>query len=232
MKKRFLLSVMLGLAITTPSYAGAPTTDVSMQIQSLLDQFSQIRTLYKQIASAESRKALLQNLGQDAFNKLGNSAINVAFGKSKMPTAKELGTLILPDKLKSSADDVRKSVDAFKEFMTMPEDADNVEIAENREEKKRFQYVMYATGYGRSLVARRRLDEKMKMIDKLREEGENAQSEAELASLANKLGILQLEQMETSHMLSAMVDQADNFVQQMPNYNKLITGRNDSPEEE
>lgn len=231
MKKRFLLTVLVGMTISTSSFAGAPTTDVSMQIQSLLDQFSQIRTLYKQIASAESRKALLQNMGKEAFGKLGGKLKDMVLGKAKKTTAKELGTLILPDKLKSSADDVRKSVDAFKEFMTMPENADNVQIAEKREENKRFQYVMYATGYGRSLVARKLLDEKMKAIEKLREDGENAQSENELASLSNALGVMQLEQMETAEMLSAMIDQASNYVQQMPNYNTLVSGNSGSFEE-
>lgn len=231
MKKRFLLTVLVGMTISTSSFASAPTTDVSMQIQSLLDQFSQIRTLYKQIASAESRKALLQNMGKEAFGKLGGKLKDMVLGKSKKTTAKELGTLILPDKLKSSADDVRKSVDAFKEFMTMPENADNVQIAEKREENKRFQYVMYATGYGRSLVARKLLDEKMKAIEKLREDGENAQSENELASLSNALGVMQLEQMETAEMLSAMIDQASNYVQQMPNYNTLVSGNSGSFEE-
>lgn len=218
MKKRFFLGLMAGVLITSDAFAsGSPTTDVSMNIQSLLDQLSQIRTTLEQAASASARDALKEFQGD--FPKTPKGYLSRVNPAAKTFKTAFKDAMLPEDMKKKGTDNVDQLQEAVQEKVDLPADATTAEITQKAVDNRRYEYMMYATGYGRTLVTRLMLDEHLKAVAKLMEEGENAQTEVELIQKLNDLQILEVAQLQIASLLDSIKSQPESFaaLQQLSN---------------
>lgn len=218
MKKRFLLTAFTGIFLSTHAFAGAPLSDVVLEIQSLVKQIIQIYQLARQVASSANRDGIMNHLGKDVFGGASTSF----FSNDDKPASKQMGGSVVPDDLSDSLDDGKKFKEAFKKYNTIPEGATVSEYSKIREKNTLYRYTMCSLGYSRSLVARRNLDKKLRSVDQLLDEGNNSQSEAELHKLMNKLAVRLYEQVEMSQLLRSSKDQYDNYVRALEQNNDAL----------
>lgn len=201
-KYTLLASVFAVLGFASPVQAQT-VKDAAMNIQSLLDKFSEMRSALKQAESSMNIETMSGNMTGN-FGNIGDAA-------NKKGASQELSGQVLPDGLAKQADDPEKANEWLRDEMHPKKGATTVEVQEVRKKADEFQYVLAATSYGKAVAARKKLDSAMKGIEKLRQDAEKATTESDLKDQRNKLNLLIYEQTELTQVLKATALQNENF---------------------
>lgn len=201
-KYTLLASVFAVLGFASPVQAQT-VKDAAMNIQSLLDKFSEMRSALKQAESSMNIETMTGNL-KGNFGNIGDVA-------NKKGSSQELAGQVLPDGLAKLTDEPEKANEWLRDEMHPKKGATTVEVQEVRKKADEFQYVLAATSYGKAVAARKKLDAAMKGIEKLRQDAEKATTESDLKDQRNKLNLLVYEQTELTQLLKATALQNENF---------------------
>lgn len=204
-KYTILASVFAVLGFASPVQAQT-VKDAAMNIQSLLDKFSEIRSALKNAESSLNIETMTGNLK----GNFGNITGAIADPKKKA-SAQEIAVQVLPDGLAKLTEDPEKANEWLRDNMYPKKGASIEEIQETRKKANDFQYVLAATAYGKAVASRKKLDVAMKGIEKLRQDAESATTESDLNDQINKLGLLKYEQTELTQVLKATSLQYENF---------------------
>ena len=201
-KYTLLASVFAVLGFASPVQAQT-VKDAAMNIQSLLDKFSEMRSALKQAESSMNIETMTGNL-KGNFGNIGDVA-------NKKGASQELAGQVLPDGLAKLTEEPEKANEWLRDEMHPKKGATTVEVQEVRKKADEFQYVLAATSYGKAVAARKKLDAAMKGIEKLRQDAEKATTESDLKDQRNKLNLLVYEQTELTQLLKATALQNENF---------------------
>ena len=204
-KYTILASVFAVLGFSSPVQAQT-VKDAAMNVQSLLDKLSEMRSKLKQAQSSLNIETMTGN----AIGQFGNITGAIADPKQKA-SAQELALQVLPDDVAKLTDEPEKASEWFRDKMHPKKGASIEEVQETRKKADEFQYVLAATSYGKAVAARKKLDTAMKGIEKLRQDAENAKTESDLNDQINKLGLLKFDQVELTQVLKATTLQSENF---------------------
>ena len=214
---KYALMVSVLVVLGTPLPARAQTMDITMKIQSILDQFSEIRSELKQVQSSANIKSMMNNLkgSGDWKNKLKEGGS--VFNKDPKEDAEKQSAMALPDDLADKADDHDATVNWVKDNMyskvenPTPEQRDEMIRKQNE-----FKFAAWLTAYGKALVIRRKLDKDIETIEKLRQDAQNMNSETDLQNEINKLALLKMEQTNYRQLLAASRSQVIATMGLMP----------------
>lgn len=201
-KYTLLASVFAVLGFAFPVQAQT-VKDAPMNVQSLLDKLSEMRSSLKQAESSLNIETMSGNMTGN-FGKIGDVA-------NKKGAAQELSGQVLPDGLNKLTDEPEKANEWLRDKMHPKKGATTEEVQKVRKEADEFQYVLAATSYGKAVAARKKLDTAMKGIEKLRQDAEKATTESDLKDQRNKLNLLIYEQTELTQLLKATALQNENF---------------------
>ena len=209
MLRKYTLIASVLTVLGLPLNAQAQTMDIAMKIQSILDQFSEIRSGMKQIQSGKNIESMLQNLkgSGDWKEKLKNSAGTIFDTNAEKGGVKQ-SLLLLPDGLADKAEKPEDATDWVKENMYMHKENPSFEESDALQKKRRdFKFTALVTGYGKAIALRKQLDKDLESIEKLRQDAESKNAETELQNEINKVTLLKLEQENYQQLLSVSKSQ-------------------------
>ena len=217
MLRKCILTASVFVALGLPFSAHAQTMDITMKIQSILDQFSEIRSGLKQVASGKNIEAMMDNLkGSGDWKKQLQSSGSI-FDKNAEKGGTKQSLLLLPDGLADNADDQAAAADWVKDNMYIhTETADISQTDEMNNKRKEFKYTTLLTAYGKSIVIRRQLDKDLETIEKLKEDAQSKTSETDLQNEINKVALMKLEQTNYRQLLATTRSQVDATLSLMP----------------
>ena len=222
MIRKYALIASVLVAFGMPIKAQAQTMDIVMKIQSILDQFSEIRSGLKQIQSSMNIETMLQNLagGGDwkamLKNAVGGLAGNIFNSESSDNGGAKQALLVLPDGLADKADDPEAAASWMEKNMSMQKENPTMEdIDELKQKQKEFRFSALMSGYGKAVSTRKQLDAAFESIEQLKQDAEGKDSETDLQNEINKLALLKLEQTNFEQLLLASEAQISGAVSLM-----------------
>ena len=227
MLRKYTLVASVLVVFGLPFNAKAQTTmDVSMKIQAVLDQFSEIRSGLKQIQSSMNIETMLQNLGGSGDWKamLKNAAGGIFDSNAEKGGAKQ-ALLVLPDGLAEKADDPKKAIDWMKNNMFIRPSEIGTEVARKKKETMdQLRYTAYMSAYGKAVATRKQLDKDMETIEKLKQDAQSKDAETDLQNEINKVALLKLEQANYQQLLASSRSQMTG-ASELISTNKLMAAR-------
>lgn len=213
MLRKYTLIASVLFVFGSPCQAHAQTMDIVMKIQSILDQFSEIRSGLKQIQSSANIKSMMQNMkGSGEWkSKLKNAAgSGGVFDKTAERGGTKQSLLLLPDGLSDKTENPDEATDWVKKNMYLQVENPSMKQTDEMAKKRReFKYTTLATAYGKSLVIRRQLEKDLETIEKLKQDAQSKNAETDLQNEINKLALLKLEQANYQQLLSVTHSQID-----------------------
>ena len=224
MLRKYIFIASVLAAFGMPHNACAQTTrDVTMKIQALLDQFSEIRSDLKQAQSSAEIEKMLQNLGGASSwkDKLKQSVGSIFDRKAKKGGAAQ-SFLVVPDGLSDVVDDPEEAEKWLEENMNTPDTSTPEEKAKMKQKRKEMKIAALLSGYGQIISIRKQLDKNLETIEKLKQDAEDKNSEMDLQNEINQLTLLKLEQINIQQLLDmtgSYISGADNF-EELPENNK------------
>lgn len=204
MLRKYTLIASVLTVLGVPLNAQAQTMDIAMKIQSILDQFSEIRSGMKQIQSGKNIESMLQNLkgSGDWKEKLKNSAGTIFDAKAEKGGVKQ-SLLLLPDGLADKVERPEDATDWVKKNMYMHKENPSFEEIDALQKKRQeFKFTAMTSGFGKAIALRKQFDQNLESIEKLRQDAESKDAETDLQNEVNKLALLKLEQTNFDQLLS------------------------------
>ncbi len=203
MFRKCILVTSVFVVLGIPFSAHAQTMDIAMKIQSILDQFSEIRSGLKQVQSGKNIESMMQNLKGSGDWKAQLKSSGSIFDKDAEKGGTKQSLLLLPDGLADKAEDQDAATDWVKENMFVhTENPDMQQTDELTRKRKVFKYTTLLTAYGKAIVIRRQLDKDIETIEKLRQDAQSKNAETDLQNEINKVALLKLEQTNYRQLLA------------------------------
>ncbi|MBR1777654.1 MAG: hypothetical protein IJ752_03605 [Alphaproteobacteria bacterium] len=204
MLRKYTLIASVLIVFGTPFNAHAQTTmDITMKIQAILDQFSEIRSQLKQIQSSMNIETMLQNLGGSGdWKAMLKNAAGGIFDRNSDKGGTKQTLLVLPDGLADKADDPEAAINWMKKNLYLQTDtASYTEQDELNQKREEFKYTSLVSGYGKAVATRKQLDKDIETIEKLKQDAEGKDAETDLQNEINKVALLKLEQTNYQQLL-------------------------------
>ncbi len=211
MLRKYTLIASVLVIFGMPVNARAQTTlDISMKIQAILDQFSEIRSGLKQIQSSMNIETMLQNLGGGGdWKEMLKNAAGGIFDRNAEKGGTKQAFLVVPEELADKTDDPDAVKKWLEKNMYAAADATVAEVDEIVRKRSEFQYSALLSGYGKVVSLRKQLDKDIETIDQLKQDAESKDSETDLQNEINKLALLKLEQTNYQQLLEATQSHID-----------------------
>ncbi|MBR1944978.1 MAG: hypothetical protein IJ846_01615 [Alphaproteobacteria bacterium] len=211
MLRKYTLIASVLVIFGMPVNARAQTTlDISMKIQAILDQFSEIRSGLKQIQSSMNIETMLQNLGGGGdWKEMLKNAAGGIFDRNAEKGGTKQAFLVVPEELADKTDDPDAVKKWLEKNMYAAADATVAEVDEIVRKRSEFQYTALLSGYGKVVSLRKQLDKDIETIDQLKQDAESKDSETDLQNEINKLALLKLEQTNYQQLLEATQSHID-----------------------
>ena len=205
MLRKYTLVASVLVVLGVPYNACAQTMDIVMKIQSILDQFSEIRSELKQIQSSMNIESMLQNLkGSGDWKAMLKNAAGGIFDKGAEKGGAKQSFMVLPEGLAEKADDPNASTDWVKDNMYLKSENPSLEeVDEMKKKRAEFKYTATSSAFGKALALRRQLDKDMATVEQLRQDAESKEAETDLQNEINKLTLLKVEQANYQQLLTA-----------------------------
>lgn len=218
MLRKYTLIASVLIVFGTPFNVQAQTMDIAMKIQTILDQFSEIRSQLKQIQSSMNIETMLQNLGGSGdWKAMLQNAAGGIFDRNAEKGGTKQTFLVLPDGLAQKADDPDAAIDWIKDNMYIQSEAPSLEEqGAMTTKRKEFKYTTLMSAYGKAIATRKQLDKDLESVEKLKQDAEGKDSETDLQNEINRLALLKLEQANYEQLLRSTRSQIEGVYKIIP----------------
>lgn len=226
MLRKYTLIASVLVVFGMPFKANAQTLDITMKIQAILDQFSEIRSGLKQIQSSMNIETMLQNLGGGGdWKEMLKNAAGGIFDKNAEKGGTKQALLILPDGLADKAEEADKAINWMKDNMFIRPSEKGTEAAQKKNDMmKQMRYTAYVSAYGKAVATRKQLDKDLETIEKLKQDAQSKDAETDLQNEINKVALLKLEQANYQQLLASSRSQMEGAAE-LISTNKLMAAK-------
>jgi len=222
MLRKYALIAAALTVFLMPFKAQAQTMDIIMKIQALLDQLSEVRAALKQAQSSLNIETMSQNLFGNLEEMASNAGSQLLGGggagnEGENLDEKEKVFLVLPEGLTDKLDDPDAQITWFEDNLLTLKDFPTLEEKnEHLKAQKDFRYTTLMSAFSEAVVLRKKIDENVKAVKRLKFVAENSSSELDFHFVNSRLAALKHKQAQKQELLSAIQMQVKGAYQLTP----------------
>ena len=224
MLRKYALIASALTVFLMPFKAQAQTMDIIMKIQTLLDQLSEVRAALKQAQSSLNIETMSQNLFgnlQEMASNAGSQLLGGGAGgggdEGGNLEEKEKVLLVLPDDLAEKLDDPDAQIAWFEDNLLALKDFPTLEEKDEMLQKQKdFRYTAVMSAFSEAMVLRKKIDENVKSVKRLKFLAENSTSEMDFHFVNSRLAALKHKQAQKQELISAIEMQMQGAYKMTP----------------